>query len=633
MSLAYRNPDKNYNKLLTEAGNAKGFEVNYGRNRFAVLESKKKEDFKDVLDATSAEKLLKELKVEWDAIEDMGGGCVYTLKGAIVAQYDPQFANVSIYRDLESSLPKAEDKSTEVKHDHVTEGKAEQAKQLIIRAKEALKSSKSAKELNSIAGALYKLSTNSSEKDITPGLEDRMDSLADQLYDKAEKLSSTKESFNEEDDAIVSVGVTDKTVADDIAAKNDGSVKVDNKDPNKFMVVKKNEAMGDWKDVQHAKKDFQKLNQDPMDDANDITQIKGYVADNVFDWKHDIDELMVWCGKMRKRGAEIYQYDSQDDQYVLFAIKKQLSEVECAQYNLTYFDEGDLSDDFEDPEYMDEAKKIFEGQNDVEGLRRQIKKASDSYGESRNNHTIISMGLNQLGSRYGKDARNKAVKDFNLDVHGFTVKEAQIQKKISQIQAGDILRDERSSGMGQNKVVKIDPPKNGGVTLYFQDGSKFTYNDDEVLTVVTEEYQSPFQEEGQWSEQVSEDCTILPGEKYQMADGELFSVDRVEGETIFITTAAGNEESMQYEEFDHLLHAGQMRKLEESKLDELAEKAFVMHSLLQKPAGTLTEKQKEFISENLKVELSEQDRAIVERIVVKKYGSFLIKEKKDETAS
>lgn len=773
MSLAYRNPDKNYNKLLTEAGNAKGFEVNYGRNRFSVLESKKKEDFKDVLDATSAEKLLKELKVEWDAIEDMGGGCVYTLKGAVVAQYDPQFANVSIYRDLESSLPKPEEKPTEIKHDHVTEGKSvsnseverilqtpivlpfygnkkyniwnssgissvfvddlkkeidvELLPQLPKYRKETFRNIKFA--LSKTKFSAYRVIDSGDSEDVyepeeeiegsfneeddpnyefievseyedavaelkkrgvvftgtketgegyggrtivfyngnkevaffdpnglgiyeskrretkessnefgtdkdfpigsrvtgqmTPDGKDYSGKVighsktSDDIYiltDGGKKVrltgisvSKMQESFNEEDDAIVSVGVTDKTVADDIAAKNDGTVKVDNKDPNKFMVVKKNESkLREFTDPQVGEKVI------ATDETPDVpvgtkgvikkveTQNKG--TDTEIEAYHIQWDNEVY-GAYREVDFDIVgksQFESKLREFVCIQVPDELngkfdeeallnsgfevisagagtaeyesdmSRAECAKVIKQIFGKYASKVNIAPEGYMDEAKKIFEGQNDVEGLRRQIKKASDSYGESRNNHTIISMGLNQLGSRYGKDARNKAVKDFNLDVHGFQVKE---------------------------------------------------------------EYQSPFQEEGKWSEQVSEDCTILPGEKYQMADGELFSVDRVEGQTIYITTAAGNEESMQYQEFDHLLHAGQMKKLEESKYGKLAEKAVLMHTLLQKPAGTLTEKQKEFISENLKVELSEQDRAIVESVVVKKYGSFLIKEKKNETAS
>mgnify|MGYP003407161107 CR=1 FL=1 len=154
MSLGYRNPDKNYNSLLSKMSEAKSFPVNYGKNRYTILESKKKTEHNNILDPETAEKLLKELKVEWDGVEDYGGGKVYTLKDEIVAEYSTEHANISVYQELESSLPKAETTPTETEHDHVTDTNASESRKTDIEKqlsnyREALKQHKKSKNKKS----------------------------------------------------------------------------------------------------------------------------------------------------------------------------------------------------------------------------------------------------------------------------------------------------------------------------------------------------------------------------------------------------------------------------------------------------------------------------------------------------
>lgn len=527
MGLGYRNPDKNYGTLLESMKNIRISDANYGKNRFIVAEGKKEVKYENILDPESAESKIKELGFTFDNKEDYGGGWLYTLKGEVVANYDPHFANIAVYQELEKTLPKAEAPAAEAKPDNVIdtnvgsgtvkEGNAKTQYWLVDNEGNVRK------EFPNLESA-KKYAIRADGKETIYKVVDG------QLAGKLKEDVGFSYQNQGQGDQIISQGISDQTVADNIAQKSGGRREIDKDDPNKFMVIKTAESMTMGGSSSDSGEEF---SMDPYDIVDELSAQNNYVASSNFDWKEKA-KLINYAHKYEGKSKICYLMDDGSDSYTVFVVNKRLAPAQMKKYGFVPYDADDI---------LDEAKEKNRKKDAPKRAKRKL--AKDRPMTKREEHEI----------------------------------------------------DPGSGGFNESKVSETP-------------------------------YQSPFQQEGRWSDNLSEDCKVKAGETYKFSDGQEITIDRIEGRTIYVTTADGREEAMQYDEIDQLLHNGELTKIGESKYVAMAEKAILVKYILEKEK--ITEKEKKFIEENLKIQLSEKERAIVERIVVERYGSLLIKGKTNE---
>lgn len=441
MGLEYRGTNKLYNAILEKTRAVENIDANFGKNRYKLLENSKEVVHNNILDPQDAEKLLKDLGIEFDSIEDYGGGKVYTKVDKIVAEYNPSSLNITVYQDLEGTLDQPKDQVKESSafelgpdlkgkmlraisegdvlelsnllrsnfglnfsnamyvNDFVKRGgmQLEDAIQRELDVNSRYKPSAVDQKIDSSGPSVVGRGTPNLIGEKVSVLKERNPSIrlyVDGKYKHSTKMYPTAEiakkrycekfkldpstveakidtsepitlsrgeygvredftSSTQEEYTVLARGISDKDVADQVAKEKEGRVSDDDKETGKFMIVKAKEGKSRIKEFAKKKKEE---GGDFYTDYEEIMNIKGYVDGDSFDWKHDVDSLQKWCSKMRKKGCEIYQYGSGDDQYALAAIKKELTSEECEKYNLSYFDESDV-ESYEDEDYMDEAIK------------------------------------------------------------------------------------------------------------------------------------------------------------------------------------------------------------------------------------------------------------------------------------
>jgi hypothetical protein len=572
MRFEYKGKDKSYNTLLANMSEAKSFDVNYGKNRYAVLETKKKTEHKDILDPESAEKLLKELKVEWDEIENYGGGVVYTLKGEIVAEYNPQFANIAVYQELESSLPKPEAKPTETDHDHVADTNATQTTESVNEQKKGfiIDNGRFGEEDYIIADyEAYEKDGEIKTCGGSLGYATRSDALKDAKV-LGIKIVGIPESVNEgkyKNDQVFMKGKDFKKGQEvTYRGKKGKVVEIDEYPigtPGAWVKIYNESVSERQYEVYQGSKCF----------AQGLSKSE---AQKYADKKNEGNNGVKFEVKPEKDKAK-ESFGNQDQEYVPLA--RGISDKDTAD-QLAKEQEGTVSNDDQEKDKFMIVKK-----NEAKEDKDKKKKDKEKYERSKD----------RFEKRYQADAEAMA---------SFEANESKLEDTKSKIES---LKKQIETAKGKEKA-----------TLQRDLKSEESY----LRWIETHP-----------NESVNEDCVIKPGERYEFADGEQVDIDRVIGTTIYMTTRGGKEESMQYQEFDHMLHAKQVVKIGEAKnYDELAEKAVIMNNLLLKES--LTEKERAFVNENIKIELSESERKIVKRIAYEKYG-HLVKTKgaSNETAA
>lgn len=821
MSLGYRNPDKNYNSLLSKMSEAKSFPVNYGKNRYTILESKKKTEHNNILDPETAEKLLKELKVEWDGVEDYGGGKVYTLKDEIVAEYSTEHANISVYQELESSLPKAETTPTETEHDHVTDTNASESRKTDIEKqlsnyREALKQHKKSKNKKSeeeVASKIQELEKERSQlsnesvseaskehkcpkcgkemahstltgedyywcpthgkkpakesvlkesgesinklipfalktviqnylsqKGIKITVGNPIESISWAYYSwsasgvhEGEKITSIslgeqglsvtgpnnswivekkeeiekrakesnicaecgfrvagegikhtirhfngkKETLNlckncytqvykknnegrtskYQDKAKESVfggsaysmsassssdqkkyqpaarGISDKDTADQFAQEEGGVVSNDDQEKDKFMVIKTEESKRTCPDCDGTGF-LPDTERTPCPGCHErgIQEFKANESVNeseIESTKKKIEDLKSKIPTLKGKEKSTAERDLKSEESYVRWLESQKNEGIEWPKEMRDQDADDANDqlihDDEEEKYADFLAKL------------RSKKAKESVNETKWKITLHKDNSNQRKTVIvAMTDFKKAFAKAESDNPGWAVTDSKrVKESVNEVkwqyEIGDVVIAKNSLDTGPD-VTRDDVVDIGDVGKvvndYSEDGHNMVtveitqglYAGDE-LNFTEREFYRTFRIKKQ-NESVNEDCVIKPGETYEFSDGEQVDIDSVIGTTINMTTRDGKEQSMQYQEFDHMLHAKQVVKVGEAKnLDELAEKAVIINNLLLKE--TLTEKEKAFVNENIKVELTESERKIVKRIAYEKYGHLV----------
>lgn len=343
------------------------------------------------------------------------------------------------------------------------------------------------------------------------------------------------EGFNDKDDyTIIARGISDRAVADELAKEKEGQVSTDDTDKEKFMIVKMKEK---------------KVNES---DPYDVTEEPGYVDSGVFDWKHDVDDREKFYAKSIKRGYVVYQYDSSDDQYVLYSFKKALSPDRLEALNLIEYDG------------MNESKVS------AEPIDLQIKNLETAIemGFFKTDKTRVDAKKRLLALKNRKS--NRAVKEGYSSEYQLT-KEPYDWGILRKIGVGPRGID-FSVIIHPEHWVEIQKVLNGSV-----DSIKFTDEQAKAWTVSASGENITFTSDrgnvsipkSELSSQLSEACVIKPGQVYKFVDdNQEVSVDSIENSSVYLTDKDGEEVFMSSDEIDHLIHAGKLKKIKESKLNE-----------------------------------------------------------------
>jgi hypothetical protein len=485
MSFGYRNEDKAYRDLIIKMTEAKSFDNDNSQNRYKVLEGKEPKEYKNILAPEDAKTLLKSLKVEFDNEECYGGGVVYTLKGNIVAEYNPGFMNIAVYQDLEDTLPKPEVKIDAGKPDHVTDTNINTSNE---------------KKTNEDFGS-YAPTTS----------------------------PTTSSTANTKPYVPLARGVSNKNVADELAKEQGGVVSNDDKETNKFMVVKAGENVVDDADKVQGGKDV--MDSKTMPSATDLKIPSLSESETIDSLEAKIADAKTKIGSLKGK------------------------EKSDAEKNLKG-DEAHLR-------YLRSQPK-----------NEAVSESTKAYCAHCKKETALM--TNDEGKHKSK---------FICQGCGCPVKHP-------------------DSRIENSKESQTNEGPNGG---------------------------SEFQQEGKWSDSLTEDCIIKRGDQYRFADGQEIEVISIVGNVVNVKTNDGDE-VMHKEEIDHLIHGGQLKKIgqntfgyqEESFTREtanaIAEKYFLARALLQRAPGTLSEKQKKFIKENIKPKLEAWQATEVTRILAEKFG-------------
>lgn len=290
--LEHRKSDRFLNTMLEQMKNYDLSKISFGE---PVINENAEAYCLPCSSKDDALKVMKEAGIEYDGIEEMGGGCVFHKDGSVLGEYNPDDRNIKVYVELQGTLdqPAFKECVSKCGGKQINEKKSGEV-YLVKEASVGLSARELIKEFKNLSGLFemymsaiiqpndkldwkvyetqnwrifntYEDALKEAQQRIK-GLEQtfegrvketvqkEMDSIrlseskkpSKPLMEKQNKMQSTKEAFNndKEDAEIIARGISVEEIAQQIADDSDGQVIQDNENPEKFAVVKiKNEKV------------------------------------------------------------------------------------------------------------------------------------------------------------------------------------------------------------------------------------------------------------------------------------------------------------------------------------------------------------------------------------------------------